>query len=302
MKNYPTVFIICGVHNHLEYTKKLLTSITDQKYKKYQVLFVDDGSTDGTTDFIQKRYAQKVNLIKDDGNLWWTGCIAKGVDVTLKIANRDDFILIINNDCIFESNYLDNLVQLAEHHPRTVIGSLIVDLKDKSTIVDGGVKIDWSTGKFIRRAPKSIKYLSEAKRIESDINTLSTKGTLYPIEVFQNIGNFDQKHLPHYISDYEFACRAKKAGYPLLISYDAIVYNIPRNTGFGEQIPQELSYRQLKDLLFNRRSRINIIDHLWFITLCCPTRYRLKNYFILILKTLYLISLTYPLNILRKNF
>lgn len=290
----PTIYIISSAHNQLEYTKKLLNSLIHQKYSNYKIIFVDDGSKDGTSEFINKHYFQEVSLIKGDGNLWWTGSIYKGVEKALKTAKDADFILTINNDCLVDKNYLTTLVSLAVSHPKTIIGSLVVDMNDKSTIVDGGVQIDWAKGQFIKIGSDKINSIFPKVNFISNIDTLSTKGTLYPVQVFRNIGNFDQLHLPHYISDYEFAIRAKNNGFSLLLSYEAKVYNVSTNTGFGEKLPDKISYRQFFNFLFGRKSRINIVDHFWFITLCCPSRYKLRNYLLLLGKSLYLLNKTFP--------
>lgn len=301
MTGKPTIYIICGVHNGIDYTKKLLDSITKQTYKSIKTIIIDDKSTDGTFEYLQKKYSEII-VLKGSGNLWWTGAIYAGVEEVLKQAKKDDYIFTVNNDCVIDQHCLENLLQTSIDNNRAIAGSLIIDSYDKQTIIDAGVKIDWSKGKYISLGPKSIKDLPFEKKIEDQINTLSTKGTLYPVEVFQKIGNFDKRHLPHYISDYEFACRAKKAEIPLLLSYFARIYNDRKRTGFGESLPARMFLKEYCLLLFSRKSRLNIIDQYWFITLCCPPKFLLRNYFLIVAKFFYLSSYVFPLNLVRKIF
>ncbi len=282
------VFIICGVHNDLSSTKKFLTSLSRQSYPFIQTIIIDDGSSDGSSNYIKKKYPQ-VKILQGDGNLWWTGSIYWGVKESLKYAKVEDFILTINNDCTFDKNFVDMLVRTSIEHNRAIVGSLILGNKSTSKIYDAGIQIDWSKGRLIPLGPTSINDLPNDKNVQDQIDTISTKGTIYPIEVFHKIGNFDKKHLPHYISDYEFACRAKAHGFKLILSYKARIYNDVQRTGFGDFNSNQFIIKKLNNLFFSRKSKINIIDHFWFITLCCPRQYKLQNYLLLIGKVLYLI-------------
>ena len=296
----PCVYIICGSYNELENTKKLLKCTKDQTYQNIKVIYVDDGSTDGTALYITS-YHQDVILLKGDGKLWWTGILYKGIEKAIQLSkNNLSFILTVNADCTFDHNFIDFLVNTSQLYNRSIVGSLVVDVRDRIRIWDAGVRIDWSKGKFISIGPKDIMSIDRSKKVEDEIDTISTKGTLYPIEVFKKIGNFDRKNLPHYISDYEFGCRAKKAGFRLILSYQSIIYNDVLNTGFGEKIAQKISLYDYFQLLFSRKSRINIIDNIKFIKLCCPQKYKLKNYLFSILKCFFLFSYVSPLFYLKR--
>lgn len=288
MKNQPKIFIISAVHNNLTDTKELLKSLDKIIYKNKQIFIIDDGSTDNTSEYVQKNYNDVV-ILKGHGNLWWTGALHWGVEEVLKVAKDGDFIFTINNDCIVSPNVLSILVDVSTCYNRAIVGSLIVDIDQKS-IVDAGVRINWKRGTFKALDTNLNDNVNNENKIQKDVDTVSTKGTLYPVEVFWRIGNFDKEHLPHYISDYEFACRAKRFGVGIIISLNAIIYNNAKRTGFGEKIPPNLGITEVKDLLLSRRSRINIIDHFWFITLCCPLQYKMQNYIVLFLKSIYLIT------------
>lgn len=299
--NKPVVYLLCGIHNSLEHTKRFLVCVKKQKYALLKIVLVDDGSTDGTKKYIKGKYPE-ILLLEGDGTLWWTGSIFYGIEEVLKQATKDDFILTINNDCEFRNDYVTRLVKASLEHNRAIVGSLVVDRNDKNTVIDAGLQLDWANGKIIPHEQGKLDTIMSKNSIQSDIDTLTTKGTLYPIEVFYKIGNFDKKHLPHYISDYEFACRAKKAGFRLLLSYKACVYNDIERTGFGNLPTTYFSLGESYKLLFSRKSKINIIDHFWFITLCCPDRYKLINYLRIFLKSLFIISFAYPLIKLRSLF
>lgn len=294
-----SVFIICGVHNGLNYTKELLICISKQSYPNIKTIIIDDDSSDGTCEYIKKNYSEII-LIKGNGNLWWTGALYEGVEKVMKLVEKNDFILTVNNDCVFDKDFIQNLVDISFENKRAIVGSMVIDINNRSKIIDAGVQIDWLRGKYISLPPKNTSNLPKNKLIQDKIDTLSTKGSLYPIEVFKKVGNFDKIHLPHYISDYEFACRAKKKGFNLLISLKARIYNDTNRTGLGEKISGSICLKELWELLFSRKSRLNIIDQFWFITLSCPKKYLLVNYFAIIVKVLFLLSYVYPFYLIHS--
>lgn len=283
MNNKSTIYIICGVHNEIERLRRLLKCFGNQTFKNYKLVIVDDGSTDGTENFVRENYQDAI-FIKGDGKLWWTGSLYVAVEKILQLAKDGDFILTINNDCVVTRDYLENIYRCAQKYKDSITGSLVVDIKDKETISDAGVRIHWENYRFENIGPKKISQIKNFETVEKKIDTLSTKGTLYPVKVFKSIGNFDRKHLPHYISDYEFACRARKHGFKLLLYYNAKVYNEVDRTGIGMNISDKLTIREILQLLFSRRSRINMVDHFWFVILCCPRKYWWQNLKILLHK------------------
>lgn len=285
----PCVYVISGVRNDWQLTKRMLDCFCKQSYKNMKVLIIDDGSTDCTVDEIRKNYP-KTTVLEGDGNLWWTGAMFVGVNKVLEKCNSVDMVLTMNNDCTFNNKYVSELVKLSQNLNRAIVGSLAVDSTSKSVIIDAGVKIDWSKGRIYRIGPRDVSELKSFKSYENEIDTLPTKGTLYPVEVFKRIGNFNVDRLPHYVSDYEFACRAKNSGYKLVISYDAVVYNIVQRTGILGVLSKSITLAELNNLLFSRKSQINIVDHYNFISLCCPKKYKFINYFLLFGKLLYIVS------------
>ena len=265
MKNNK-VYILTAVHNEINDTKKLFQCIYNQTYKNLEVYLIDDGSTDGTANFISEKYPQ-VKMFKGDGNLWWTASLNLGLKSILKKANVNDYIWIVNNDCYFSEDILENLYNFSSKHSKSIIGSLILDSETKR-VWDSGVKIDW----------KNFKFTS------GGTDALSTKGTLYPVQVFKEIGLFDAKHFPHYFSDYEFSIRAKRNGYKLLICPSSSIFNKTKRTGVGDKISSKWSLMEIMEILFSKRSKVNLRVNFNMIRFVCPKKYRIKNYFYLIKK------------------
>lgn len=276
MKN--KVVVIIPVHNRLEFTKKCLRSLEKQAYRSFEVILVDDGSTDRTSSFYTKHYPQW-KLIKGSGNWWWTKSMHEGVKMALKTTKKGDYILTMNNDCFFNRNYLTNIVKASKDNKRAIVGSLIVYATKPTKVLDAGVRINWKDNLIYGVASTisdQLKFYADRKIIKN-IDTLPGKGTLVPVEVFYKIGNFNYKRLPHYIADYEFFCRAKRRGFNLIVSSESKLYNFALQTGHAHLANPRLGYGQMLYLMFGRKSKLNILDHLNFILLCCPRKHLPSN-------------------------
>ncbi len=298
--NIPTVYVVLPVFNRLKFTKKCLSSLSSQKYKKIKVIVIDDGSTDNTSRYIQKKYPH-FEVIKGDGNWWWTKSMHEGVTRAMQTAKPYDYILEMNNDCFFERNYISQLIKTAKKYPKSIIGSTCVLANRPSKIVEIGVRIDWPTGLVYAVATSvsdDIKYYKNMEVVE-DIDALPGKGTLVPIQVFKKAGNFDYKRLPHYIADYEFTIRAKRHGYNLIVDTKAIVKHFWKATGLSSRNNKLTTLKTAWSLLFGRKSMNNIVDWFIFVTLCCPKEYLMRNYYFSLFKIAKAILRVRPFNLLK---
>jgi GT2 family glycosyltransferase len=191
-----------------------------------------------------------------------------GVTWALGRAVAGDYVLALNNDTRFDSDYLESLVAAAEDNSPALIGSLAV-AQYLGVVVEGGVRMNWLTAKRLviaRGLP-----LSDVKAWRSPpvaVDVLPGRGTLIPVSVFRAIGLFDAVNLPHYGADYEFSRRAARAGSRLLVSYGAVLRVQPGESGLHAS-------RGLRAFLtsFVARRSANELKGRWrFARLACPRR------------------------------
>lgn len=266
-----TVFVVMPVHNRLEFTRACLASLRKQSRSDFHVVVVDDGSTDGTHAALAAEH-QEVTLLWGDGDLWWTGAMNRGLEWVLPRAAHDDHVLTLNNDTKLPPDYLEVLLALSMRHPNALIGSVAVSWDDHERIVDGGVCIDWRTTRSSSPAT-GLTWTQALHRLGDavPVSVLSGRGTLIPVEAFRRLGLYEQERLPHYGADWEFARRAHRAGFELLMSYRARLFSHERATGVR---PSEdvLTLPQFARAHFDMRSPSNLRARWHMARLCAHPR------------------------------
>lgn len=251
------IFILIPIHNDWKYTKECLMTLERQTFKNYKVVIIDSGSTDQSSIFIKRNFPD-VSVINGEDSWYWTKSISEGIKYSLKLSGEDDYLLMMNNDCQLDHNYLSEMLIMAQANPNSVIGSSILDVNTKR-VVGRGVEYD-----FVNK-----KYIDSVSRID----TLPGRGTMFQTSMVKKIGNVAVHLLPHYLADYEYFCRAKSYGYKLLIAKKAKLFSFSKKTGL-----EKFDRKRIRFSLFDRKSKVNIVDRLLFELLVF--RYRVKEFFV----------------------
>jgi GT2 family glycosyltransferase len=228
------ISIIIPVFNNIEYTKHCLSNLKNNIIQnesitnRYHIVVVDDGSKDGTGEYITENYPE-IHLITGNGNLWWSGGINKGIKYSLQNINSD-YVLWWNNDIRADKDYLVNLVEIIdkENNFSILIGSKVFIL-NKNLIWGMGGFFDANTG--VKHMCAELKPDDPSLNNPISVDWFPGMGTTIHKSVFEKIGYLDEKSFPQYHGDSDFTFRAKKNGFELIAFPQLIIYNDTRNTG-----------------------------------------------------------------------
>jgi GT2 family glycosyltransferase len=111
----PLVYVILLNHNgknHLEYC---LPSLLATEYQNYRIVLVDNGSADGSIEYMRENFSQ-VAIVQNDENLGWAG--GNNVGIRYALDYSADYIVLQNNDTKVDPRWITQAVQAAEADPR----------------------------------------------------------------------------------------------------------------------------------------------------------------------------------------
>lgn len=213
MVKLSKIAAVIAVHNRLNLTKRCIKSIYNSLGLIDTDLFiVDDGSIDGTYEWIKKNYP-KANIQKGNGNLWFGRAMHLGISEVFKTKNKYDFIFIINNDTFLKKEALKKMIKVSDKRNVVSLNFYQEDLYSGGT--SGFVWDKWKglEGVCYRKEWENIKN-SEFVRV----NSVSTTATLYPINFLRNIEKINVERHPHHRYDIMLSSICKSAGAKFLVS------------------------------------------------------------------------------------
>jgi GT2 family glycosyltransferase len=250
--------------------KDLLTNTLSQleiqkstlKHVEVEIVVVDDGSTDGTTEMIRDKFPD-IRMVQGTGDWYYTRSMNEGFRYIQQF--NPDYVLTLNDDVILEKNYLAAMVSSVEQvKADSIIGCLALTADKPHRVLFSGEK------KYIRWRQKHVFYFKRFATVDDKVLTgihpsvmLPGRGMLIPNQVLVRVNYFDE-FFKQYHSDTDFCLRATKAGHSVFISWDARLY------GHVEKTAVATSYIKtpLKSFIgsfFNVNSRIYIPQKSRFI-------------------------------------
>lgn len=287
MKAYPTLTIIFPTYNGWKDTKDCLASIRNLNYpkEKLEVIVVDNASTDGTPEKFagpaQKMLKEENNgsepahlnsrkltikLLINQVNLGF----AKAVNLGAKEANSE-IILITNNDVTFEKNCLQELLRALGDDPKIgVVGGKVYG-KNQDRICIQGFRLNPYLGYH--------QFDLSGLNRKRECDWISGNCFLVRRKLFLDFGGFDKEYF-FYFEDIDFCLRARKAGFKLLYTPEAIAYHGYAQTIFKEKLERifYLGYRSRWRCLFKNASPPQIFTSSIFLLIFSPFYQSLKTH------------------------
>tara|TARA_B100000212_G_scaffold336060_1_gene308876 strand:+ start:400 stop:1245 length:846 start_codon:yes stop_codon:yes gene_type:complete len=213
------IYTIIPVFNRIEYTKKIINCLRKQTIKnKLKIIVVDDGSTDGTDDWLKEQ--NDIKTLKGNGRLLWAGAINLAIKYLSKKSKQNDWLLLINNDVEIKNDYVEILYEIAQKNYPAAVGSVIKNKNEE--LISIGAKIFPKT--FQVKDIYNNKFNFQKLFFLKDVDVLSGRGVLYPLKSIFEVKGLRPKIIPHYFADYDLSIRVSKKGYSLIISMKAAVY------------------------------------------------------------------------------
>lgn len=214
MKIYSKVFIVVLNYNGRKFIKKCLSSVFKLEYPNFEVVVVDNNSTDGSLE-IAKNTFSRANFIKNEENLGFSA--GNNVGIRFSLERMADYILILNNDAEVEKDFLAKLVGAGENNVGVGILSPV--------IFSGLTKEVWFSGGKINWLRMRTEHERDIKKEECYATGYVTGcAMLIKASVFKSIGLFDENFFLYW-EDADFSLRAQRAGFGNRLVSSSWVYH-----------------------------------------------------------------------------
>ena len=257
MKNniYPKVHVIVLNWNNKELTEQCLLSIQRIDYPNYEILIVDNNSSDGSVELFKNNFSD-VKLLSLDKNLKYAGGNNAAID-SLSF-NKDDFFLFLNNDTLVSRDFLHHLINPFLNDSDCIISvPKILFSKDTNRI--------WYAGGIINFWKGIINHIGirefDGPRYSFPMETMYATGCCLCIKAsdFEKLNRFDNT-FTMYCEDVDLSVRAKQGNNKIIYSPESIIlHSVSQSLGDNsfEKIRMKL-LNQIK-LFWKYASEIQLI-------------------------------------------
>ena len=201
------VCIIIVNWNGKKFISECLDGVGKQTYRDFSIIVVDNGSDDGSIDFITKKYpgVETVSLPENLG-------FSVANNVALKNI-QSEYVAFLNNDAVPDPFWLNSLVDALEHHPQAGFAASKMLFKDKPTIIDraGDSYTTAGAGLLRGRGRPADNYNKQ----EWVFGTCAGSA-IFRIQVLNETGFFDEDFFLLY-EDVDLSFRAQLRGYKCFV-------------------------------------------------------------------------------------
>lgn len=227
---HSKIFIIILNYNGVLDTIDCLASLYKQDYPHFEVVVVDNGSTDDSVQVISRIYPNVI-VIENKTNYGYTG--GNNIGIQYAIENDAQYVWLLNNDTIVESDSLSKLFMAANESVNIGLASPLIYYYDKPS------EIQFS-GNIINWREKNISVVRDVELLtnKTALKNMALWGTALLIkrDVINKIGILNDKYFAYH-EDIEYSSRAIKNGFINIVVPSSKVYHKFAHTSGGIYSP-----------------------------------------------------------------
>jgi glycosyltransferase involved in cell wall biosynthesis len=220
----PAVSIVMSVYNAERWVNEVFKTICGQTYQCYEVIVINDGSTDDTKRLILEQCARdcRVRYLENKINKGLTRSLNKALSKA-----KGDLVSRIDVDDLWEPEKLRKQVEYLSMYPEVaLVGTAYLDINSQGNVL-GNPKV-----KFVETDYQIRKAICK-------FNPFFHSSVVFRREIYEKLGGYNEKY--YYAQDYEYWVR-------ILSKYKA--YNIPETLAYHRIDKNNISVRKEKKQRF----------------------------------------------------
>ncbi|MFH1624466.1 MAG: glycosyltransferase, partial [Pseudomonadota bacterium] len=239
--------VIIPTYNELEYTKRCLESLKRFTKGRYELIFVDNGSTDGTVEYLRSVISNPsptigYKLICNTENLGFARGCNQGIE-----AASGDYVLLLNNDVIVTERWLEGMIRCAESDIRAgIVGPC-------SNYVAGpqlDTNANYSTIEEMHSYAAQFRSHNRGRWFE--VARIVGFCMLIKREVIEKVGSLDEQFGSGNYEDDDYCYRARLSGCRLMVAGDVFVHHFGSQTFIGNGIDYRKQMERNRRLFFEK--------------------------------------------------
>ena len=201
MSNKAKVTVVIPNYNGLKFMDPCFKALDLQLCRDFDILVVDNGSTDGSVEWLKEHEIPSIFLEKNTG---FSGAVNVGIK-----ASKTPYVILLNNDTEPDCHYIGEMIKAIERSPEIFsVSSKMIQLYDHSKMDDAGdmyTLLGWAFQRGVGRP-------STGYNRSCSVFSACAGAAIYRREVFETIGYFDEMHFA-YLEDLDIGYRARIYGY-----------------------------------------------------------------------------------------
>lgn len=227
--NQGLVSIVILTFNQLEYTKQCVKSIKEYTPETHEIIFVDNGSTDGTVQWLRTltQAIENFKLIENGRNLGFAKGCNQGIE-----ASQGAYILLLNNDVVVTQGWLSEMLKCINSTDNIGMVGPMSNAVSGPQLVQ---KVPY--GNSMKAMQKFARdFAAENSGKTSEIMRLVGFCLLIRKEVFDIIGGLDENYISGNYEDDDLCLHSYIAGYRNIIAQDVFIHHYGSMTFKGNAI------------------------------------------------------------------
>jgi GT2 family glycosyltransferase len=252
--SWPKVTVVIPNWNTQCWLPGCLDGLRAQRYRDFEVILVDNGSTDNSLEFVQQHYPE-VRIISFERNRGFASAVNAGIK-----GSRSDYVALLNVDTVPHPEWLSSLVEIMETSPHDIGGlaSKMLAMDNPKMIDDAGNTLSWYGSARKRGTGEPVEAYSQVDEVFS----VSAGAALYRRSFLEDVGGFDEG-FGSYLEDVDLGLRGRLLGYRYLYVPTAVVLHKIHGAGLARSRYVYLVTRNRLALLLKNIPLGLMLRHSW---------------------------------------